>query len=462
MLNGVKLRDYQEQILKDLASVPSIGLFMKTGSGKTLTSIERFTRNPTSNLLVICPQKIVTQWFDEIEKHTDLNVCRYNMSWSAKKKQDAISDYLYAKKYSNVCIVVNFDIVCKIDWSFKTEFANMIDEDWTIIVDESHKIKNMGTSRSPVKVTQKVLELGKLTPYKIILTATPTEKEYGGYIDLYSQLTFLGYLDMGYTLFQNRYCRMEKLQVPGMPFPINKITGYRMNLIDDEIKPLIKLCCRYYAPKYGDYEPQMLKITIPKAKNYAKMLEDRTYQDITFDNVSAFRIGKKTLISGCVSGTDEYGNRYKYDDNTNKRDWLEEFLSNTDDVVSILYNYNVEKDIIIDVCEKLGKKYIVINGEIKDKPAELKKEFDVLIGQYEAFGESLDGLQYKCHLMVFYSMPDSSRAYRQSLGRIDRIGQTEMPVYYHLVMERTIDDKIYEMVQNKVEFSEKDLNELTI
>ena len=64
--------------------------------------------------------------------------------------------------------------------------------------------------------------------------------------------------------------------------------------------------------------------------------------------------------------------------------------------------------------------------------------------------------------MVFYSMPDSSRAYKQSLGRIDRIGQEFKPVYYHLVMERTIDDKIYEMVQNKVEFSEKDLDELTI
>jgi len=461
MLKGVQLRDYQEQILKELGSVPSIGLFMKTGSGKTLTSLERFTRNPTSNLLVICPQKIVTQWFDEVEKHTDLQVCKYNMSWSSTKKNEVISN-VFEQQYceddmlKNNCIVVNFDIITKMTWT------NLIDSDWTIIVDESHKIKNMGTSRSPVKVTQKILELGEQTPYKIILTATPTEKEYGGYIDLYSQLTFLGYLDMSYTLFQNRYCRIEKLQVPGMPFPIKKIIGYRMNLIDEEIKPLIKLCCRYYAPKYGDYDPQLLKITIPKAKNYAKMLEDRTYQEITFDNVSAFRIGKKTLISGCVTGTDEYGNKYKYGDNTNKKDWLEEFLSNTDDIVSVLYNYNVEKDIIIDVCEKLGKSYIVINGEIKDKPAELKKEFDVLIGQYEAFGESLDGLQYKCHLMVFYSMPDSSRAYRQSLGRIDRIGQTEMPIYYHLVMERTIDEKIYEMVLNKVEFSEKDLNELTI
>ena len=262
MLKGVKLRDYQEQILKELANVPSIGLFMKTGSGKTFTSLERFNRNPTSNLLVICPQKIVTQWFEEVENHTDLKVCKYNMSWSSTKKDNIIKNYLEDMSIKDYfigkCVVVNFDIVTKMNW------FNQIDENWTIIVDESHKIKNMGTSRSPVKVTQKILELGKLTPYKIILTATPTEKEYGGYIDLYSQLTFLGYLDMSYTLFQNRYCRMEKMQLPGMPFPIKKITGYRMNLIDDEIKPIIKLCCRYYAPKYGDYEPQLLKINIPK------------------------------------------------------------------------------------------------------------------------------------------------------------------------------------------------------
>ena len=456
MLNGVELRDYQKQILKELSCVPSIGLFMKTGSGKTITSLARFLQNPTPHLLVICPQKIVPQWIEVIESVTNLKPCKYNLNWSSKKKDDYISNHLLDDYNPHKCVVVNFDIV------YKMNFDWAINEDWTIIVDESHKIKNMGTSRSPVKVTQKVLELGELTPYKIILTATPTEKDYGGYIDYYAQLRFLGYLDMSYQLFKNRYCIEEKLQVPGMPFPIKKIIGYRLNFIESEIKPMIQACCRYYAPKYGDYEPQMIKQVIPRCNNYASTLKNRTYNEITFDNVSAFRIGKKTLISGVVSGTDEYGKRYTYEDNTQKKDWLEEFLSNTDDIVSVLYNYNVERDIIIDVCKKLKKKYIVIDGSVKDKPAELKKEFDVVIGQYEAFGESLDGLQYKCHLMVFYSMPDSSRAYRQSLGRIDRIGQTEMPVYYHLVMEKTIDDAIYEMVLNKVEFSEKDLNEITI
>lgn len=456
MLKNVKLRDYQAQILEELRCVPSIGLFMKTGSGKTITSLARFDENPTDNLLVICPQKIITQWWDVIKEHTDLKPCEYNLSWSSTKKNDVISDYLLDDFRTHKCVVVNFDII------HKMEFDWAIDENWTIIVDESHKIKNVGTIKKPVKVTKAVLDLGELTPYKIILTATPTEKELGGYIDFYAQLKFLGYLDMSLQLFKNRYCREQKLQVPGMPFPINKIVGYRMNFIEEEIKPLIKSSCRYYAPKYGDYEPQMIKVAIPKCSSYAKMLQERAYQEITFDNVSAFRIGKKTLISGVVSGTNEYGERFKYGDNTNKKDWLEEFLQNTDDIVSVLYNYNVEKDIIISVCEKLSKKYVVIDGNVKDKPSELKKDFDVIIGQYEAFGESLDGLQYKCHLMVFYSMPDSSRAYKQTLGRIDRIGQTEMPVYYHLVMQGTIDEKIYEMVQSKVEFSERDLNELTI
>lgn len=456
MLKGVKLRDYQQQILDELSCVPSIGLFMKTGSGKTITSLARFTQNPTDNLLVICPQKIVTQWIDVIKEHTDLQPCEYNLSWSASKKDGVINNYLLDDYKPSKCVVVNFDIITKMSWDWA------IDDNWTIIIDESHKIKNMGTKRSPVKITQKVLELGELTPYKIILTATPTEKELGGYIDFYSQLRFLGYLDMSDTLFKNRYCRMEKMQLPGMPFPINKIVGYRMNYIDEEIKPIIKSCCRYFAPKYGEYEPEMIKVKIDRCKNYAKLLENRTYKEITFDNVSAFRIGKKTMISGIVSGTDEYNDRFVYEDNTNKAEWLEEFLSNTDEIVSVLYNYNVELDMIKKICDKLNKKYVVINGSVKDKPAELKKEFDVIIGQYEAFGESLDGLQYKCHLMVFYSMPDSSRAYKQSLGRIDRIGQEFKPVYYHLVMERTIDDKIYEMVQNKVEFSEKDLDELTI
>lgn len=456
MLKGVKLRDYQEKILDDLKYVPSIGLFMKTGSGKTLTSLERVMQNGTKHLLVICPQKIITQWWEVIKEHTDLKPLEYKLNMSAKNKNDLINNYLESDE-PHKCVVINFDIVDKINC-----LLAHINNNWTIIIDESHKIKNMGTYKNPVKITHKCLDLGELTKYKIILTATPTEKENGGYIDLYSQLRFLGYIDYNETYFKNNFCIIDKFQTPGMPFPIKKIVGYRMDRIEKELKPLLAATCRYYAPKYGDYEPQMIKVEIPRAKNYAKLLRERVYRDIIFDNVSAMRIGKKSLIGGKITGTNEYGERFDYDDNDEKASWLEEFLSNTDEVVSVLYCYNVEKDKIVDVCKKLGKKYIIINGDVVDKPAELKKEYDVVIGQYQAFSESLDGLQYKCHLMVFYGMPDSSLSYKQSLGRIDRIGQTQVPTYYHLIMNSTIDETIYSLLKNKVEFSERDLNTLTI
>ena len=454
MLKNVKLRDYQKKILDDLKYVPAIGLFMGTGTGKTLTSLARFEQNPTKNLLVICPQKIITQWWEVLDNHTDLKPLKYNLKDSVEHKNNIISDYLSDDSNPHKCIVVNFEIISKLDLDWA------INEDWTIIIDESQKIKNIGSIRNPVKATRKCLELGELTPYKIILSATPTEKENGGYIDLYSQLRFLGYIDYSESYFKSNFCIIDKIQIPGMPFPISKIVGYKLKNINNELKPILNATCRYYVPKYGDYEPQKIKINIPRASNYSKLLRERCYGDIIFDNVSAMRIGKKSLIGGIVTGTNEFGDRFNYDDNSEKADWLEEFLSNTDEVVSVLYCYNVEKEKIVSVCEKLKKKYIVINGEVVDKPAELKKDFDVVIGQYQAFSESLDGLQYKCHLMVFYSMPDSSLMYKQSLGRIDRIGQEKVPTYYHLIMNSTIDETIYNMLINKIEFSEKILNEI--
>ena len=165
---------------------------------------------------------------------------------------------------------------------------------------------------------------------QIILTATPTEKENGGYIDLYSQLRFLGYIDYSENYFKSNFCIIDKIQIPGMPFPISKIVGYKLKNINNELKPILNATCRYYVPKYGDYEPQKIKINIPRASNYSKLLRERCYGDIIFDNVSAMRIGKKSLIGGIVTGTNEFGDRFNYDDNNEKADWLEEFLSNTD------------------------------------------------------------------------------------------------------------------------------------
>ena len=129
------------------------------------------------------------------------------------------------------------------------------------------------------------------------MTATPTEKNLGGYIDYYSQLKFLGYIDYNIQYFRNLFCILNYVQYPGMPFPVREIIGYRKLELDKYLMPIIKNTCRYYVAKYGDYEPQYIDIKIPKAKNYNKLLINRTYENITFDNVSAFRVGKKSITT---------------------------------------------------------------------------------------------------------------------------------------------------------------------
>ena len=148
MLKDVELRDYQKRILEELKCVPAIGLFMKTGSGKTLTSLERVLQNGTKNLLIICPQKIITQWWEVLEKHTDFIPLKYKLNMTAKDKNELFENYLKAN--GNSCVVVNFDILDKVK-----SIDKFIDNTWTIIIDESHKIKNIGTRKSPVKTTKR-------------------------------------------------------------------------------------------------------------------------------------------------------------------------------------------------------------------------------------------------------------------------------------------------------------------
>lgn len=446
------LRPYQKAILDKFKHLASIGLFMGTGTGKTITSLAKVISNETKNLLVICPHSVISQWEDVINKYFSDNfkVLPLPRSWSAKRKNDAL---LNMGEYNTV--IVNFDIIGKLE-----NLEHIIDENWSIIVDESHRIKNMGTKRKPIVATKSVLKLRDKTPYKIILTATPTQGQYGGYIEYYPQLYFLGYIDMSFEEFQRKHVRYKNVSVPGIPYPIKTVAGYVDTKAIDEI---LETCCVRYVAKFGDFEEQHIKIEIEKPKKYAETARERTYKDITFNNVSRRLVGLRTLCTGTIVGMDFYGEHKSYKDNTNKIDWLRDFLKDTDEVVAIYYQYNIELESLKELMNELGKKYIVINGQTKDKYSEINnKDYDVMLGQFQAASESLDGLQHKCHIVVFFALPNSSLHYLQVLGRINRVGQTKVPMYYYLVTKGTIESDIYNMIEQKVEFSEEVLNKLLL
>jgi len=468
-MGKVELRPYQKQILKELKNVASIGLLMGTGTGKTITSMFRVKDNPTKNLLIICPHNVLSQWKDVINSNfSDFLVLEFKKTWGAEKKNDEIEKFLLDKTDNSVnsvqkTIIVNFEILHKLD-SLLT-----IDSSWTIIIDESHRIKDAEKKKykngnsyklQMVKTTAMALKIGQLTPWKIILTATPTQGAYGGYIDFFSQLKFLGYIDYDLSEFKDRYCIIQQQMLWGKPYPIKKIVGYKNT---NEIDNILKMCCRYYESRFGDFEPVHNKIMLEKPKSYNKLVRERAYGDIILNSVPRKRLAQKTITTGTVMGMDYYNEKLTYQDNTVKEDWLKDFLSDTNEVVAVYYQYNVELERLEKLMKKLKKRYIVINGKTKDPYKEINnKEYDVVLGQFQSASQSLDGLQHKCHIMVFYAMPESSLLYKQSLGRINRDGQKRVPMYYYLVVEKTIEDDIYDMIENKIEFSEETLDRLVI
>lgn len=447
-------KPYQQAILDELEYLPSVALFMGTGSGKTYTSLFKAMDNVTKNLLVVCPARVVEQWKESIrELFPKIEVIAFPKASTANDKNAIIAKF--TTHCNGIAIVVSLEVVAKL-----TSLLTLVDPSWTVIIDESHKIKELGTRRSPVKVTEFVLKLGPKTPYKAILTATPTQKEFGGYVDYFTQLTFLGHLKMPYRAFEERYCIVKQLQIPGQPYPIKKIIGYK-NI--HELDNLLSTVSRRYVPKFTDGEPENIVEYFDKPKSYIKLNKERWYKDLNLESLTAMRIAKKTLTSGVISGYDKFGQALKYDDNSIKRDWVKGFLEDTDEVIVIFYKYNVELHQLEQVCKDLKKSFITLNGANDHKIEDIKRDdYQVVLAQYNAAGESIDGLQHKSHIVIYYAMPESSLEYKQSLGRIDRIGQEKLPMYYHLVMKGTIDEDIYKMTLNKVEFTEEVLNKLNI
>lgn len=445
------LRDYQKQAVETLKSLPASALYFGTGTGKTLTSLELIKNFPVDNLLVICPHNAIGQWQKTIKDYYPYyDVIDWKKSWTTKKITQELRNYEYSDR---TALVINYDKI-----ALMPILQSLINKNWVIILDESHRIKNYGTARNPVKTTEAILRLGNNTIYKVTLTATPTQGDFGGYIDYYSQLKFLGYIDCSLKEFNDNYVITKDTHV-GLPFPIKTIIGY---VKVDEIEGLLKFISLSYRPKYGDLEPQFIEVVLEKTKTYNKTFKEKSYKDIAINNSARSRIMKKTLTTGRVQGYDMMRRSKEYVDNTIKLDWLRDFVKDADSPVIVLYNYNVELKSLIEFAKSLELEFRVINGQTKDKFEEIQGEWDIVFGQYQAISEALDGLQYKSNIIVFFAMPESSILYRQALGRIDRIGQTKTPMYYFLLMEKTIDMEIMNNIKNKIEFSEETLNKLEV
>lgn len=423
----MKLFNYQQEIV-DKRYEPSLALFMSMGTGKTFVSIAMFQKSERKKLLVMCLATKVTDWERDLEHELGRNVTTLNKG--TKKNKQLIAD-------GADTLVISFESA----WRADEALINWVDNDVYIIIDESHKLKNPSS-----KVGKFARKIGDKTNFKVILTGTPQSK---GYIDYYNQFRFLGYLDMNQTKFKKMFMITRLMSFGGPSF--EEIVGYKHT---DVLDRMIELHSVFYERKLDDADlPEHVDVMFKNYPKGRKIAKEKVYtfkngELAIYDSLGGGMMLQRQLASGYIAK----GGQIEVLDRA-KLDWVQDMLEGYDKRVVIFYNFNAELHELKKVLDKLKKPYSEYNGGSKDLTSFKHASDGIVLANYGSGSTGINDFVI-AGLMVMFSLPTSYIDFQQAKKRIDRIGQTEKPLFYYLVREATIESNIYQNLQLGLDFDE--------
>lgn len=438
--HGLKVQPYPYQ-LQGIARGLQLKRFINgddMGLGKTLESIATINKADAFPCLVICPNVVKINWQREWHKFTDKKAMVLTDSvrdswpffWQTGMNQVFIVNYESLRKY----FVRRITKAEK--WTLKdVEFHNTIKLFKSVIIDESHKVKSTATQQTKFC---KGIASGK--EYIILLTGTPVVNKPK---DLVAQLGIMDrMIDMGgwkgfmlrycsgpnqasnlkelnYKLWQHYFFRREKSKVlTQLPDKVRQIVSCeitnRKEYMDAE-RDLIDYLKRY---KEADDEK------IQKSLKGEVMVRIGILKDITargklkevIDFVKDFRENGKKIILFC-----------------NLHEIVDRLMIAFPSAVCVTGRQNMqEKQASVDAFQKNPKTDVIICS-IKAASA----------------GITLTAASD----VAFIELPWTYADCDQAESRAHRIGQKDSVNCYYLLGRRTIDQKLYRIIEEKKHIS---------
>jgi len=197
-----------------------------------------------------------------------------------------------------------------------------------------------------------------------------------------------------------------------------------------------------------------------KAMKLYKQLEKESYTELADSEVSAVNVLTKLLRLSQLTGgylTDDNGNITSV--STAKLNALSDIIDSAmeeNKKLVIMARFVKELDAIQGLLNEKGINYASVRGGVKDRGEEVRRfqeepDCRVFIGQIAAAGMGLT--LTAASTMVFYSLDYSMSNFVQAKARIHRVSQTENCHYIYLVAKDTVDNKVINALQNKVDLA---------
>ena len=423
----MKLFPHQEEALMRTENANRVAYFHDMGLGKTYTGAEKMFRLGADTNLLICQKSKIQDWINHFKTHYPEVVI------SDLTKKGAVDEFVsrfnawHGWRGASFAVgIINYELA----WRRK-DLLKL--HDFTLMLDESSLIQN-----KTAKQTKFILKLDAANV--ILLSGTPTS---GKYENLWTQARLLGW-EISESLYQRQYVNWNTIKVPGGQFVkvVDKANPYK-NV--DRLKSKLR-------EHHSDFvktedvmnlpEQTFIEINISKPKHYDKFMKDSI---VTVNGVEL--VGDTSLTKRLYAR--ELCGIYSAE----KLEAFRDLLSSTNDRIIVFYNFTAEVEKLIRIVKEFERPFSVINGAGKQLVAYENYNDSITFVQYQAGAKGLN-LQ-KANKIVYYSPTVKCDDWMQSQKRIHRIGQQRPCFYYKLICKGTVEEDIYQCLENGVDWTDR-------
>lgn len=438
----------------------NLALFHDCGCGKTLTAlkiIEHHKGQGHGPALVVCPLSIIEPaWLADCRRFTpELSIVSlWGGSPAERRKRLAAGYDVYAANYETL----------------KGLFPEIRARGFgVLIVDESSKMKKHGS-----QITRALLALagvrmrgrdgaaypaGEVIPHRYVLSGTPAPNSR---MEYWPQMTFVapgGAFAGNFYAFRNRYFVPRPLGRTGVVLWDFTQDGGRQEEFAAGVARYAHVVRKEDAVDLPEQVHERRSVVLSPAERAAY---DRFRRDLVLRFGAEEVLASSALVEAMkarqLTSGFCYGAEGVHRTGTSKLDELTELLAEIGERQVIIWcSFRHEMS---EAAKRLTGAAVLDDEAERGKAIadfqEGRKQY--LIANPQSAGHGLTFVN--CSYAVYFSLTWSYELAKQSADRIHRIGQRKRCTYYYLIAKDTIDEVIYEALQQKADLSRKVLEHL--